>query len=223
MAPDDVVHPARSSVPGAMRRSAASSSGCRRWSATFLPSIVPNGCPLRAPARRRRRFPAAPGLPRPAAASTGDRRAAGVGAARPDEHAVPGLRRRGAPRDRCRARQPRAVGPRNELWPAYQGQRDTFEPLLVRQLDERRSCSARSASRRPRCRRTRPTTCWRSLATLEEDAGGTALVLTSDRDAFQLVSEQVTVSGQAAAGRSWSASTPRRAERYGCGRTRCPT
>ena len=30
----------------------------------------------------------------------------------------------------------RVPGPRNELWPAYQGQRDAFEPLLVRQLDE---------------------------------------------------------------------------------------
>lgn len=87
----------------------------------------------------------------------------------------------------------RVPGPRNELWPAYQGQRDAFEPLLVRQLDETAELLGAFGIPAPKVPPHEADDVLATLATLEEDAGGTALVLTSDRDAFQLVSERVTV------------------------------
>jgi DNA polymerase I len=87
----------------------------------------------------------------------------------------------------------RVPGPRNELWPAYQGQRDEFDPALVRQLDETAELLGTFGIPAPKVPPHEADDVLATIATLEEAAGGTALVLTSDRDAFQLVSEQVTV------------------------------
>ena len=101
----------------------------------------------------------------------------------------------------------RVPGPRNELWPAYQGQRDAFDPLLVRQLDETAELLGAFGIPAPKVPPHEADDVLATLATLEEAAGGTALVLTSDRDAFQLVSEQVD---GAAAGRRRAGAGARR-------------
>jgi DNA polymerase-1 len=100
------------------------------------------------------------------------------------------------------AEQPRAVavaldsrvpGPRNELWPAYQGQRDAFDPLLVEQLDGTAELLAAFGIPAPRIAPHEADDLLAALVDREEAAGGTCLVLTSDRDAYQLVSPAVTV------------------------------
>jgi DNA polymerase-1 len=87
----------------------------------------------------------------------------------------------------------REPGPRNELWPDYQAQRDPFDPGLVEQLDRAPELLAAFGIPAPRQSPHEADDLLAALATLEEAAGGTALVLTSDRDAFQLVSPAVTV------------------------------
>ncbi|MCW5936223.1 MAG: 5'-3' exonuclease [Fimbriimonadaceae bacterium] len=81
---------------------------------------------------------------------------------------------------------------RNELWPAYQGGRE-FDPEIVEQL----------AALPELCQAFRIATgqgpgheaddYMASAARAEEARGGTALVLTTDRDTYQLVNERVTV------------------------------
>jgi DNA polymerase I len=97
------------------------------------------------------------------------------------------------PRAMAVALDSRVPGPRNELWPAYQAQRDAFDPRLVEQLDRAPELLAAFGIPAPRSSPHEADDLLAALATVEERAGGTALVLTSDRDAFQLVSDSVTV------------------------------
>ena len=83
---------------------------------------------------------------------------------------------------------------RHELLPGYQGQRPPFPGDLTEQLDA--LAGARGGvrlRRREGARRSRPTTCSRAASSSELAAGGTAVVMTSDRDAYQLVSERSSV------------------------------
>jgi DNA polymerase-1 len=100
------------------------------------------------------------------------------------------------------AERPRAVavaldsrepGERSALWPGYQAQRDAFEPAIVEQLDGAAELLGAFGIPAPKVPRHEADDVLATLATLEEDAGGTAIVLTSDRDAYQLVSRAVTV------------------------------
>ncbi len=98
-----------------------------------------------------------------------------------------------APRALAVAFDCRLPSPRHEAWPAYQGQREDFAPDLVEQLDLLpglvRAFGVAALTAPP----------WEAddvcatLVALEEAAGGTALVVTHDRDAFQLASERTSV------------------------------
>lgn len=98
-----------------------------------------------------------------------------------------------APRAMAVAFDCRLPSPRHDAWPAYQGQREAFDDDLVEQLDLLpglvRAFGVAAVSAPP----------WEAddvcatLVALEEAAGGTALVLTHDRDAFQLASERTSV------------------------------
>jgi len=100
------------------------------------------------------------------------------------------------------AERPRAVavaldsrerGPRHELWPSYQGQRDAFDPAIIEQLDAAADLLGAFGIPAPKVPPHEADDVLATLATLEEAAGGTAIVLTSDRDAYQLVSDAVLV------------------------------
>jgi 5'-3' exonuclease len=130
-------------------------------------------------------------------------------------HAVPKLVRRagGAPGNALtgftsmllrlwQAEQPRAVVVgwdtldvptyRNELLPGYQGGR-VFDPELVEQLDLLPALIASTGIVCAKAAGFEADDFLATAATREEAAGGSALVATSDRDAYQLVSLAVTV------------------------------
>jgi DNA polymerase I len=81
---------------------------------------------------------------------------------------------------------------RSELWPAYQTGR-IFEPDIVRQLDELpdlcRACGLGVGKQAG----YEADDLMAAAACKEVGQGGSALLLTTDRDAYQLVSEHVTV------------------------------
>ncbi len=87
----------------------------------------------------------------------------------------------------------RRPGYRNGLWPDYQAQRPPFDAEIVEQLDDLPAFLAAFGVQAPVVGTEEADDVIATLATLEEAAGGTALVLTSDRDAYQLVSAVVTV------------------------------
>lgn len=81
---------------------------------------------------------------------------------------------------------------RNRLWPAYQSGR-VFEPDIVRQLDllpEICRAFAFGVAKQAGCEAD---DLMASAAKAEVRQGGTALLYTTDRDAYQLVNEQITV------------------------------
>ena len=81
---------------------------------------------------------------------------------------------------------------RHEALDVYQSGR-VFEPELLEQLDLLPGSSRPSGSHAARRRATRRTTSWRRRRRGRRREGGEALVATSDRDAFQLVTDRVTV------------------------------
>jgi DNA polymerase I len=98
-----------------------------------------------------------------------------------------------APRAVCVGVDSREPGYRNELLPAYQRQRDAFDPAIVEQLDDLPAFLEAFGILAARPARAEADDAIATLATREDAGGGTALVLTSDRDAFQLVTDRVTV------------------------------
>ena len=82
---------------------------------------------------------------------------------------------------------------RHELLPAYQGQREPFAEDLTEQLDRLDELTEAFGFAAVKLRPYEADDLLATGATLEEAAGGSAFVLTSDRDAYQLVSDFVTV------------------------------
>jgi DNA polymerase-1 len=87
----------------------------------------------------------------------------------------------------------RKPGYRNALYPPYQRQRDAFDPPLVEQLDDLPAYLEAFGILAARIGTTEADDVIATLAVKEEARGGTCLVVTSDRDAYQLVSAAVTV------------------------------
>ncbi len=87
----------------------------------------------------------------------------------------------------------RELGYRNELLPPYQGQRAAFDPDLVAQLDDLPDFLGAFGIEAPRVSGYEADDVLATVATKEEAGGGSCLILTSDRDAYQLVSERVHV------------------------------
>ena len=82
---------------------------------------------------------------------------------------------------------------RNELWPAYQAQRAPFPDDLIVQLDALPALISAFGIPALRLDPWEADDVCATLVALEEAAGGCSLVLTHDRDAFQLASAQTTV------------------------------
>jgi DNA polymerase-1 len=95
----------------------------------------------------------------------------------------------------------REPGYRSALHPPYQGQRDPFDPAIVEQLDDLQAFMGAFGIYAPRVAPHEADDLLATLVEREEARGGKALVLTSDRDAFQLVSERTTVLRPGGAGR----------------------
>jgi len=82
---------------------------------------------------------------------------------------------------------------RNVLWPAYQAQRDPFANDLIEQLDALPDLIRSFGVPAVRVDPWEADDVCATLVAREEAAGGSALVLTHDRDAFQLASAQTTI------------------------------
>jgi DNA polymerase-1 len=101
-----------------------------------------------------------------------------------------------------RAEQPRAVLAcwdtltvptyRHELWPDYQAGRE-FDPEILEQLDRMPELCEALGFAWAKAPGYEADDLLATAARLETEAGGRALVVTSDRDAYQLVSDTVTV------------------------------
>ena len=81
---------------------------------------------------------------------------------------------------------------RNELWPPYQGGR-VFDREIVLQLDMLPSLCEAFNFGVGKCKGYEADDFMAAAALAEVARGGTCLILTTDRDAYQLVSESVTV------------------------------
>lgn len=81
---------------------------------------------------------------------------------------------------------------RTRLWPAYQGGR-VFEPEIVQQLDMFPILCAAFAFGVGKAAGFEADDLMASAACAEVGQGGNCLLLTTDRDSYQLVSDQVTV------------------------------
>jgi DNA polymerase-1 len=81
---------------------------------------------------------------------------------------------------------------RHELWPDYQAGRE-FDPEIVEQLDRMPELCAALGFAWAKAPGYEADDLLATAARLETEAGGRALVVTSDRDAYQLVSGSVTV------------------------------
>lgn len=81
---------------------------------------------------------------------------------------------------------------RSELWPPYQGGR-VFDREIVQQLDILPSICSAFGFGVGKCAGYEADDFMASAATAEVLRGGTCLVLTTDRDAYQLASDKVTV------------------------------
>lgn len=101
-----------------------------------------------------------------------------------------------------RSRRPRAVivcldsrlpSYRHELLPGYQGKRDPFPDDLTEQLDRLDALSAAFGFTSAKVPPFEADDLLATAVELEEAAGGGAEVVTSDRDAFQLVSDRTIV------------------------------
>ena len=87
----------------------------------------------------------------------------------------------------------RLPGYRNDALPRYQAQRDPFEPAIVEQLDVLPAYLGECGIAWARQDGYEADDFLAAFCRVEVAAGGRALVVTSDRDAFQLVSGAVTV------------------------------
>lgn len=81
---------------------------------------------------------------------------------------------------------------RNKLWPPYQGGR-VFDPEIVLQLEMLPALCAACGFGVGKSAGFEADDLMASAAKAEVDAGGSCLLLTTDRDAYQLVSDQVVV------------------------------
>ena len=81
---------------------------------------------------------------------------------------------------------------RHEEWPEYQAGRE-FDPEIVEQLDRMPELCEALGFAWAKAPGYEADDLLATAARLETEAGGTALVVTSDRDAYQLVSDTVTV------------------------------
>jgi 5'-3' exonuclease len=81
---------------------------------------------------------------------------------------------------------------RHELWPDYQAGRE-FDPEILAQLDRMPELCEALGFAWAKAPGYEADDLLATAARLETEAGGTALVVTSDRDAYQLVSDAVTV------------------------------
>jgi 5'-3' exonuclease len=105
---------------------------------------------------------------------------------------------------------------RHDLWPAYQGTRPDFDPDLVEQLDRMPALVEALGFAAAKAPGYEADDFLAAAVRQELDAGGTALVVTSDRDAYQLVSDAVTVLAPQTGGRPPLRVTPRDVvDRYG--------
>jgi DNA polymerase-1 len=105
---------------------------------------------------------------------------------------------------------------RRDLWPAYQGSRPEFDPEILEQLERLPELVASLGLANAKQAGYEADDFLAAAARLEHEAGGTALVVTSDRDAYQLVSHAVTVLVPQTGGRPPArVGTPEVVERYG--------
>ena len=81
---------------------------------------------------------------------------------------------------------------RHEEWPDYQAGRE-FDPEILEQLDRMPELCEALGFAWAKAPGYEADDLLATAARLETEAGGTALVVTSDRDAYQLVSDAVTV------------------------------
>jgi len=81
---------------------------------------------------------------------------------------------------------------RHEMWPDYQAGRE-FDPEIVEQLDRMPELCEALGFAWAKGAGYEADDLLATAARLETEAGGRALVVTSDRDAYQLVSDSVTV------------------------------
>jgi DNA polymerase-1 len=81
---------------------------------------------------------------------------------------------------------------RRELWPDYQSGRE-FDPEIVEQLDRLPALVKAFGFAAAKADGYEADDLLAAAARGEQEAGGTALVVTSDRDSYQLVTEAVTV------------------------------
>jgi DNA polymerase-1 len=87
----------------------------------------------------------------------------------------------------------RVESPRHERWPTYQGQRDTFAEDLVEQLDALPALVAAFGIPAVTIAPWEADDVCASFVAAEETAGGSSLVITHDRDFFQLASARTTI------------------------------
>jgi 5'-3' exonuclease len=105
---------------------------------------------------------------------------------------------------------------RHQLWPAYQGTRPDFDPEIVEQLERLPGLVAALGGANAKAAGYEADDFLATAARLEQEAGGTALVVTSDRDAYQLVTDAVTVLAPQTGGKPPLRIGPRQVlERYG--------
>jgi DNA polymerase I len=81
---------------------------------------------------------------------------------------------------------------RHELWPSYQEGRE-FDPEILEQLDRMPELCTALGFAWAKAAGYEADDLLATAARLETEAGGRTLVVTSDRDAYQLVSDSVTV------------------------------
>ncbi len=87
----------------------------------------------------------------------------------------------------------REPGYRNALVPGYQAQRDPFDDAIVEQLEDLQAYLTEFGILAARVPAYEADDCIATFATREEARGGDAIVLTHDRDAYQLCSGHVTI------------------------------
>ena len=105
---------------------------------------------------------------------------------------------------------------RHALWPGYQGTRPDFDAQIVEQLERLPGLVAALGGFNAKAAGYEADDFLAAAVRLEQEAGGTTLVVTSDRDAYQLVTDSVTVLAPQTGGRPPARIGPAQVvERYG--------